>query len=48
MASSHQASGIQAGRLPSQEIADNFGDLHPAYDAHEAAVAADRNPFIST
>ena len=45
MASGHQASGIQAGRLPSQQIADNFGDLHPAYDAHEAAVAADRCYF---
>ncbi|TLP60414.1 NAD(P)-dependent oxidoreductase [Parasedimentitalea maritima] len=45
MASSHQASGIQAGRLSSQDIVDNFGDLHPAYDAHEASVAADRCYF---
>ncbi|MFC4215438.1 NAD(P)-dependent oxidoreductase [Pseudophaeobacter arcticus] len=45
MASSHQASGIQAGRLAAADIADNFGDLHPAYDAHEAAVAADRCYF---
>ncbi|MEP1327645.1 NAD(P)-dependent oxidoreductase [Pseudophaeobacter sp.] len=45
MATSHQASGIQAGRLAAPEIADNFGDLHPAYDAHEAAVAADRCYF---
>ncbi len=45
MASSHQASGIQAGRLAAPEIADNFGDLHPAYDAHEASVAADRCYF---
>lgn len=45
MATSHQASGIQAGRLAAPEIADNFGDLHPAYDAHEASVAADRCYF---
>ncbi|KAE9631499.1 NAD(P)-dependent oxidoreductase [Parasedimentitalea maritima] len=45
MASSHQASGIQAGRLSSQDIVENFGDLHPAYDAHEASVAADRCYF---
>ena len=45
MASSHQASGIQAGRLAAPEIADNFEDLHPAYDPHEAAVAADRCYF---
>lgn len=45
MASSHQASGIQAGRLAAPEIAENFGDLHPAYDPHEAAVAADRCYF---
>ena len=45
MASSHQASGIQTGRLAAADIADNFADLHPAYDAHEAAVAADRCYF---
>ncbi|MGR3623857.1 NAD(P)-dependent oxidoreductase [Pseudophaeobacter sp.] len=45
MANGHQASGIQAGRLAAPEIADNFVDLHPAYDAHEAAVAADRCYF---
>ncbi|AXT33921.1 NAD(P)-dependent oxidoreductase [Phaeobacter sp. LSS9] len=45
MATSHQASGIQAGRLSASEIADNFGDLHPQYEAHEAAVAADRCYF---
>ena len=45
MAIGHQASGIQAGRLSGQNIADNFQDLHPAYDAHEAAVAADRCYF---
>ncbi|WP_323777615.1 NAD(P)-dependent oxidoreductase [Leisingera sp.] len=45
MATSHQASGIQAARLDAAEIAENFSDLHPAYDAHEAAVAADRCYF---
>lgn len=45
MASGHQASGVVAGRLPSQKIAENFGDLHPAYTAHEASVAADRCYF---
>lgn len=45
MASGHQASGISAGRLSSQDIAENFADLHPAYDAHEASVAADRCYF---
>ncbi len=37
--------GIAAGRLDAEEIASNFADLHPAYDPHEAAVAADRCYF---
>lgn len=37
--------GVAAGRLPAQEIAANFSDLHPAYDPHEAHVAADRCYF---
>jgi len=37
--------GIAAGRLSAEEIAANFEDLHPALDAHEAAVAADRCYF---
>lgn len=45
MATSHQASGITSGRLSSSDIAENFGDLHAPYDAHEAAVAADRCYF---
>ncbi|MGR3615735.1 MAG: NAD(P)-dependent oxidoreductase [Paracoccaceae bacterium] len=45
MANSHQASGIAADRLTAEQIANNFSDLHPAYDAHEAAVAADRCYF---
>ncbi|MQQ10034.1 NAD(P)-binding protein [Epibacterium sp. SM1979] len=45
MAHSHQASGIQAGRLTADDIATNFEDLHHPFDAHEAAVAADRCYF---
>ncbi|WP_136442573.1 NAD(P)-dependent oxidoreductase [Pacificoceanicola onchidii] len=37
--------GITAGRLPGEVIGANFADLHPAYDAHEALVAADRCYF---
>ncbi|MEJ6396409.1 NAD(P)-dependent oxidoreductase [Yoonia sp. 208BN28-4] len=37
--------GITAGRLPAEEIAENFDDLHAPLDAHEAAVAADRCYF---
>ncbi len=37
--------GLVAGRLDADEIAANFADLHPAYDPHEAAVAADRCYF---
>lgn len=37
--------GLVAGRLDAEEIALNFADLHPAYDPHEAAVAADRCYF---
>ncbi|MDT8345431.1 MAG: NAD(P)-dependent oxidoreductase [Thermohalobaculum sp.] len=37
--------GIAAGRLGADQIAANFTDLHPALDAHEAAVAADRCYF---
>ena len=39
------ATGIAAGRLPAEEIAANFGDLHPPMAPHEAAVAADRCYF---
>ncbi|MGD9866321.1 MAG: dihydropyrimidine dehydrogenase, partial [Pseudodonghicola sp.] len=45
MANGHQASGVQAHRLPAEEIAANFTDLHAAYAPHEAAVAADRCYF---
>jgi len=37
--------GIVAGRLESAQYADNFSDLHPPLDDHEALVAADRCYF---
>ncbi|MCG7622405.1 NAD(P)-dependent oxidoreductase [Epibacterium sp. Ofav1-8] len=45
MAASHQVSGVRSERLSAQEIAENFADLHAPFDAHEAAVAADRCYF---
>ena len=41
----HGGSGIAPGRLSEEELAANFADLHPAYDAHEARVQADRCYF---
>lgn len=38
-------SGIEAGRLSTNEYASNFSDLHPRLDKHEALVAADRCYF---
>ncbi|MCZ7675239.1 MAG: NAD(P)-dependent oxidoreductase [Roseovarius sp.] len=37
--------GIVAGRLAPGDYADNFADLHPPLDPHEALVAADRCYF---
>lgn len=37
--------GIKAGRLSADDYADNFSDLHPRLDDHEALVAADRCYF---
>ncbi|PVA09520.1 dihydropyrimidine dehydrogenase [Pelagivirga sediminicola] len=37
--------GITGGRLPPEEYAENFSDLHPRPDHHEALVAADRCYF---
>ena len=37
--------GIVAGRLANTDYTDNFGDLHPRLDRHEAVVAADRCYF---
>ena len=38
-------SDIRPGRLDAQEIAENFGDLHPPLSRHEALVEADRCYF---
>lgn len=40
-----RAEGIVAGRLSAEVIAENFTDLIPPLDAHEARVAADRCYF---
>lgn len=45
MANGQMASGIVAGRLPKDELAANFDDLHAPFAPHEAAVAADRCYF---
>ncbi|MEM8851003.1 MAG: NAD(P)-dependent oxidoreductase [Pseudomonadota bacterium] len=37
--------GIRPGRLGADDLADNFGDLHPNLSGHEALVAADRCYF---
>ena len=37
--------GVTAGRLDGAAYAENFSDLHPALDPHEALVAADRCYF---
>ncbi|WP_339760667.1 NAD(P)-dependent oxidoreductase [uncultured Sulfitobacter sp.] len=37
--------GITAGRLEASDYADQFSDLHPPLDPHEALVAADRCYF---
>ena len=39
------ASGIHAGRLSPTDYDENFADLHPPLDHHEALVAADRCYF---
>lgn len=45
MPNSSMTPGIAPARLPAEEIAANFADLHAPYDRHEAAVAADRCYF---
>jgi dihydropyrimidine dehydrogenase (NAD+) subunit PreT len=37
--------GIVSGRLDSDHLSENFSDLHPALNDHEALVAADRCYF---
>ena len=45
MAHINRENGVAAGRLDPAQVADNFTDLHPEYDGHEALVAADRCYF---
>ena len=45
MANSQMTPGVVAGRLSGVALDGNFADLHPAFDPHEAAVAADRCYF---
>ncbi len=45
MSNSPQTPGVAAGRLAPEDLAENFRDLHPPYDGHEAMVAADRCYF---
>jgi glutamate synthase (NADPH/NADH) small chain len=45
MATGHFKDGIAGGRLPSEIYAENFSDLHPPLDHHEALVEADRCYF---
>jgi len=45
MPNSQMTPGVAAGRLPAEDYASNFSDLHEPLDGHEAAVAADRCYF---
>ncbi len=45
MPNSQLTPGVVPGRLPAKAYDQNFGDLYPPYDGHEAAVAADRCYF---
>lgn len=45
MSNSQHTHGITAGRLSASAISENFSDLHPPLDDHEALVAADRCYF---
>jgi len=45
MADGQFKEGIAPGRLAPQQYADNFADLHPRLDKHEALVEADRCYF---
>ncbi len=45
MAEGQYKQGIAAGRLPAGAYAENFSDLHPPLDRHEALVEADRCYF---
>ncbi|MCP5072820.1 MAG: NAD(P)-dependent oxidoreductase [Rhodobacteraceae bacterium] len=45
MTASMATDGIVSNRLSGKELAENFSDLHPPLDPHEALVAADRCYF---
>lgn len=45
MATGHFVEGIAGGRLSAEQYADNFSDLHPPLDHHEALVESDRCYF---
>ncbi len=45
MSQLNQGSGVVSARLQANEYKDNFLDLHPPLDPHEALVAADRCYF---
>lgn len=45
MANTSRTPGVISGRLSADALAENFGDLHPPLDGHEALVAADRCYF---
>ena len=45
MANSHLTPGVAPGRLQADAYRDNFADKIPPFNAHEAAVAADRCYF---
>jgi len=45
MVESTRVSGVHAGRLKKEKLAENFADLHGPLDSHEALVAADRCYF---
>ncbi len=45
MSENARTNGVATGRLDHETATANFADLHPAYDPHEAMVAADRCYF---
>lgn len=45
MAEGQFKDGVAAGRLAPPQYAENFSDLHPPFDRHEALVEADRCYF---
>ena len=45
MSGEQVTSGIAGGRLPPEQYAENFADLHPLLSEHEARVEADRCYF---